>query len=56
MKQVSITRSGETFTGTYTVTKDILKVMYDGKSKSTQLGNMNPEVLAEQLLSEILKS
>lgn len=55
MKQVSITRHGKTYIGTYTVTKGILTVRYNGKSKPAHLGNTNPQMLAEQLLSEMPK-
>jgi hypothetical protein len=55
MNPVSIVVNGTTFTGEYSVSGEVLTVIYNGKSKRTQLGGMNPDNLAKQLLAEISK-
>jgi len=55
MNEVSITLRGTTYSGTYILTKGVLTVTYAGKSKSTQLGGMDAEMLAKQLLAEMPK-
>ena len=47
---------GETHKGTYWVAGVILTVSTGGGGKSTQVGTMEPEVLAKQLLLDLVKA
>jgi hypothetical protein len=45
-----------TFRGTYEVEDgDIVAVFYNGRRKSTQIGGSPPDVLAKQLLREMVR-
>ncbi|KIN60652.1 hypothetical protein Z945_1628 [Sulfitobacter noctilucae] len=58
MKQVSITRGGTTYSGTYIVKGKMLYVTYAGQTKATQVGGMkgNESVLARTILAEMIGS
>lgn len=58
MKEVTITRGGTTFSGTYSVKGKMLYVTYAGQTKPTQIGNMkgHESVLAETMLGEMVGS
>jgi hypothetical protein len=47
---------GETHKGTYWVAGKILTVSTGGGGKNTQVGTMEPEVLAKQLLLDLVKA
>jgi hypothetical protein len=58
MKEVSITRGGTRFTGTYSVKGTMLYVTYAGQTKFTQISGMkgHKAVLAETILGEMIAS
>ena len=47
---------GKTYKGTYWVAGKILTVSTGGGGKSKQVGTMEPEVLAKQLLLDLVKA
>lgn len=55
MGNVSVEVDGESHAGTYAISKGMISVRYSrGGSKSTQLGNAAPKMLAEMLLLELV--
>ncbi|MDX5360431.1 MAG: hypothetical protein LPL00_03585 [Alphaproteobacteria bacterium] len=52
---VSIERDGKTYSGQFELNNGIVTVWYRDKKKATQLGGSPVEVIARQLLSEILR-
>lgn len=50
---IEIEKDGHTYRGTYELQGDILTVHANSQTKSTNLGGIPPESLAELLLSEI---
>lgn len=58
MKEVTITRGGTTFTGTYSVKGKMLYVTYAGQTKSTQISGMkgHEAVLTKTILGEMIGS
>jgi hypothetical protein len=55
-REIVIDRDGKTFTGRYEVTRGIITVTYGFNSRTTQVGGTPVEILARQLLSEIVNT
>ncbi|SCY33567.1 hypothetical protein SAMN05216308_10836 [Nitrosospira sp. Nsp13] len=51
---VEVERDGIVHSGTYTIERGIITVLYEFSVNTTQLGSMPHEVLAKILLAEIL--
>jgi hypothetical protein len=52
---VAIAVDGKIHKGRWTLSKGIIEVEYNGKSKLTQLGNWEPEEGAKHLLNELVR-
>jgi len=51
---VETEKDGDIHKATYTVWKEVVTVEYEGRSKSTQLGNSSAESIAKWLLIELV--
>ncbi len=51
---IAIERNDINHEAIYSVWKDVVTVIYDGKAKKTEVGNSAPDEVARLLLSEIL--
>jgi hypothetical protein len=45
---------GKVHLGAYTVENDLVRVVYKGKSKATQIGGSPPDTIAGKLLRELV--
>ena len=54
-RQVTVDLEGESFTGTYTVSRGVVTVTAYFGTKSTQLGGGTPESVARMLLHELAR-
>jgi hypothetical protein len=51
---MAVRMDGKVHYGTYTVGDAIVRVVYKGKSKATQVGGSSPETIAGMLLRELV--
>ena len=51
---VEVEKNGVLYSGTYTIQRGIITVSYEFIDNTAHVGSMPPEVLAKQLLREIL--
>jgi hypothetical protein len=53
---VEIERDGKKYNGRYTVDRRLITVVYNGRTKSTQLGGSGGYAIATALLSELVNA
>jgi hypothetical protein len=51
---IAVRVGGKLHSGAYTVEEAIVRVVYKGKSKATQVGGSPPETIAGMLLRELV--
>ena len=52
--EIAVRLGGKVYSGAYTVGDAIVRVVYRGKSKATQVGGSSPETIAGMLLRELV--
>jgi hypothetical protein len=52
--EIAVMLGGKVNSGAYTVGDAIVRVVYKGKSKATQVGGSSPETTAGMLLRELI--
>ena len=52
---VAIEREGKAYSGKFYVDGRLITVLYNGRTKTTQLGGSDATALASRLLSELLR-
>ena len=52
--RVAIERDGKTYAGKFYVDGRVITVLYNGRTKTTQLGGSDATAIASRLLSELL--
>ena len=53
--QVAIERGGKAYSGKFYMDGRLITVLYNGRTKTTQLGGSDASAIASQLLSELLR-
>ena len=53
--RVAIERGGKAYSGKFYMDGRLITVLYNGRTKTTQLGGSDASAIASQLLSELLR-